>query len=197
MKWAWCFAPVLLIAATDRFWETKPAAEWDFAEVNTVLTDSPWAAMVEAGKNDPAPAVQVYVATAEPVQLAEQRVRLARKAHDDAPLWQEYLDYLAENKGKVIVLAIRAVKADAFVDGSESKHMENESYLRIGKRKYKILGQFPPSSSDPYERLVFPRDVQQGDRDLVFELYIPGTGSPYRRVEFSLKDMVYHGQPCY
>ena len=188
---------LLLMAASVPFWETKPVAEWTIDQVSTLLTGSPWAAMVESERSGSAAAVQVYVATAEPIEQAEQRARAARKTKTDDPLWQEYLDYLAENKGKVIVLAIRAVKPEAFVDNSETAHMEKESYLRIGKRKYRILGQFPPSSTDPYERLVFPRDVQPGDRDLVFELYIPGTGSPYRRAEFALKDMVYHGQPCY
>lgn len=197
MKGSLLFMPVLLMAATVPFWETKPAAEWTMDQVNTLLSDSPWADMVEPGPKDPAAPVQVIVATAEPVQQAEQRARAARKTKADDPLWQEYLDYLAENKGKVIVLAIRVMNPEAFMDGSETSHMEKESLLRIGKRKYKIIGQFPPSSTDPYERLVFPRDVQPGDKELAFELYVPGTGSPYRRTEFPLKDMVYHGQPCY
>jgi hypothetical protein len=189
--------PALLMAAGVPFWESKPAAEWSMDQVNTLLTDSPWAEMVEAGRKDLAPAVQVYLATAEPIEQAEQRARAARGIKLSDPLWQEYVDYLAENKGKIIVLAIRATKAEDFLDGKEASSMEKESYLKIGKRKYKIIGQFPPSSGDPYERMIFPRDVDPGDRSLVFDLYVPGTGSPYRHCEFPLKDLVYHGKPCY
>ena len=71
--------PVLLIAGTAPFWDTKPAGDWALDEVRTLLTNSPWAQMMDAGPNNPAPVVQVYLATAEPMQLAEERMRAAAK----------------------------------------------------------------------------------------------------------------------
>jgi hypothetical protein len=191
------FVPALLMASAAPFWDSKPPADWSIDEVQILLTNSPWAQLVEAGKSNPAPSVQAYVASAAPLVAAEDRLRAAKNLKSDDPSWQEYRDYLVDNAGKSIVLAIRAVKPDAFLDNSETKHMEDESYLRIGKRKYRTTGHFPPSSTDPFVRLVFPREVQPGDRNLIFDLYVPGVGSPYRRAEFALKDMVYRGQPAY
>lgn len=190
-------APVLIWCAAVPFWDSKPAAEWSLDEVRTLLTNSPWAQSVEAGSKSPAPPVGVYVASAEPVQAAEDRLRAARKKKDEDPSWDEYREYLVSNTGKYIVLAVAALQGEAFLDNSETRHMEEESRLLIGKRRYKLAGHFPPSSTDPYVRLVFPRVIEQGDRALRFELYVPGAGAPYRRVEFALKDMVYRGQPCY
>jgi hypothetical protein len=187
----------LLLMTAVPFWQAKPSSEWTLDEVRTLLTDSPWAQMVDAGKDNPAPAVQIYVAGAEPIIAAEDRLRAARKSTGEDPSWQEYRDYLVENAGKYIVLAIRVLKAESFLDNSETKHMEDDSYLLVGKRKYKVTGHFPPSSTDPYARLVFPRELQPGDRVLTFDLYIPGAGSPYRQAQFSLKEMIYRGKPAY
>ena len=187
----------LLMMAAIPFWDAKPAADWTRDEINTLLTDSPWAQIVDAGKNNTAPPVQVYLATAQPIMLAEDRLRAARKATGDDPSWQEYRDYLVENTGKYLVLAIRVVNHESFLDNSEVKHMEDDSYLRVGKRKYRITGHFPPSSTDPFVRLVFAQDLQPGDRNLTFELYVPGTGSPYRQAQFAIKDLAYHGRPSY
>ena len=63
---------------------------------------------------------------------------------------------MVENGSKYIVVAFRALNPEVFLDNAETKHMENDSVLRIGKRKYKTAGSFPPSSSDRYARLVFP-----------------------------------------
>ena len=187
----------LLLMAAAPFWQTTPAKDWTLDQVQTLLTDSPWAQMVDTGKGSPAPPVQMYVASAVPMIAAEDRLRAARKSEGDDPSWREYRDYLVENAGKYIVLAIRVLKAESFLDNSETRHMEDESYLRIGKRKYKVTGHFPPSSTDPYVRLVFPREILPGDRALTFDLYVPGTGGPYRQAEFRLKDMVFQGQPAY
>src|ERR1017187_6240620 len=182
------FLPALLIAAAAPFWDSKPPADWSIDEVQILLTNSPWAQLVDAGKTNPAPSVQLYVASAPPMLAAEDRLRAAKKLKTDDPSWQEYRDYLVDNTGKSIVVAIRTLKPDVFLDNSEIKHMENESYLRIGKRKYRVTGHFPPSSTDPFARLVFPHEVQPGDRNLIFDLYVPGVGSPYRRAEFTLKE---------
>lgn len=190
-------ATAAMLAAAVPFWDVKPPTEWSIEEVRTMLTNSPWAQMVDAGANNPAPPVQVYIATAQPIQLAEDSVRAATKAKEDDPSWVEYRDYLVENSSKYVVIAIEVLKAEAFLDNAETTRMEKESELRIGKRKYKVTGHFPPSASDPHARLVFPRDVRPGDRSLAFDLYIPGAGSPYRRAEFPLKEMTYHGQPAF
>src|ERR1017187_11017459 len=54
------------------FWETKAPSEWTDAQIELLLHDSPWAEMAE-----PAPAVQVYLATARPLREAE--AELARR----------------------------------------------------------------------------------------------------------------------
>ncbi len=189
-------APALLVAFASPFWEAKPPAAWTPDEVRTLLTQSPWAQTLDAGKNNPAPPLQVYIATAEPVQLAEDRARAAAKLRSEDPSWGEYRDYLLENTGKYIVFAVRVTNPQVFMDNSEIKHLEEESQLRVGKRKYKVAGYFPPSSTDPTVRIVFPRELHQGDRSLEVELYVPGVGSPYRSAEFPLKDLVYRGQPA-
>lgn len=189
--------PGLLMGLATPFWDAKAPAEWTLDQVQTVLTNSPWAQLVDAGPANPAPSVQVYLASAAPVIAAEDWLRAAKNLKADDPSWQEYRDYLAENAGKSIVVAMRALKSESYLDNSEVKRMEDESYLKIGKRKYRVTGHFPPSSTDPFARLVFPREVRPGDKNLLFELYIPGSGSPYRRAEFVLKELVYRGQPAY
>ena len=138
--------------------------------------------------------VPVYLASADPVILAEDRLRASRKFPGEDPAWTEYREYLVENTGKYIVLAILITKPQALLDNSETRHMEEDSLLRIGKRKYHVTGHFPPSRTDPFVRLVFPREVLDTDKSLRFELYVPGTGNPYRQAEFPLKDMVYRGR---
>lgn len=189
--------PAVMMAAATPFWDTKPAADWTLDEVQAILTGSPWAQMASAGQSDVAPPVQIYVASAQPAILAEDRMRVARRKPTTDPAWEDYRAYLVENTGKYIILAIAALKPEVFLDNSETTQMEKESRMKIGKRKYKIEGHFPPSSTDPYVRLVFPRDVREGDRFLEFEVYAPGSGNPYRQVRFELKDMTYHGKPAY
>jgi hypothetical protein len=185
------------MAAAVPFWDAKPPSDWTLDEARTLLTDSPWAQRVAAGRQSTAPLLDAYVATAEPVEKAEDRMRAARKVLSTDPSWDEYREYLAENAGKFIVLAVSALKPEAFLDAGETKRMEEESRLKIGKRKYEMAGYFPPSSTDPFVRLVFSKDVRDGDRALTFELYVPGSGAPYRIAEFPLRDMRYQGQPSY
>lgn len=185
----------LLLAAGPAFWHEKPPAEWTLDQVQQLLTDSPWAQMAGAGPKSVAPPVRIYVASAEPVIQAEDRLRAARKQNSTDPSWEDYREYLLAEHGKLIVVAVAMSDPAAFADAAEGRQMEKESVLRIGKRRYKLAGHFPPSSTDPYVRLAFPRDVREGDASLVFELYVPGVA--YRAAEFRLKDMVYHGRPAY
>jgi len=67
--------------------------------------------------------------------------------------------------------------------------------LKVGRKKYKITGQFPPTPMDPYLRLVYPREVGPNDKSLVFELYLPGVGRTYQIVEFRMKELLYRGKP--
>ena len=70
----------LLLAAAP-FWEAKGPTAWSEDELNQLLTESPWAQVAEgAGAN--LPGVQVYLATAKPIQLAEaERERRAKVIH--------------------------------------------------------------------------------------------------------------------
>ncbi len=77
---------------------------------------------------------------------------------------------------------------------AEVKRMEQQCVLKVGKRKYKMTGHFPPSLSDGFLRLVFPRVVTEADKTLRFELYIPAVSDPYRFAEFRVRDMIYKGR---
>lgn len=191
-----------LLLFVDPFW-TKPPAEWTQAELETLLTDSPWAQI--AGGPDGAisglpgaPGVQVYLATAGPIQLAEKerdrRLELRRRPGSAAPENSEYRLWMEDNRATQIVLAVRIQNNKGFLDESEVRKMEQETVMRAGKKKIKLTGSFPPSASDPYVRLAFPRQVELSDKSVTFELYLPGVPSPYRSVEFKLKDLVVNGK---
>ena len=73
--------------------------------------------------------------------------------------------------------------------------MENECMLRVGKNKVRMSGHFPPTPSDPYLRIAFPRgQIRVDDKTLNFDLYLPGVSFPYRHAEFVLRDMVVNGR---
>ncbi len=184
------FCLILFLAAAP-FWETASPEAWTSEQMRKLLSESPWAQLADAAGNPGVP-VPVYIATAQPLMLAEDRIRATRKSDGEDPAWTEYREYLAENAGKYIVLALVLSGRD-LLDNSETRRMEEESVLVVGKRKYHVTGHFPTSSTDPLVRLVFPRDVKETDKTLRFELYVPGTGAPYRQAEFSLKNMVYRG----
>ncbi|HLY16058.1 MAG TPA: hypothetical protein VKR61_02480 [Bryobacteraceae bacterium] len=166
------------------FWETKAPTEWSEAQIALLMHDSPWAQMA-----DPAPTVQVYLASAHPLREAE--AELARRRAK--PLNDEYLDFLEREGGHNLVLAIAYKNAAALSDSEEARHMEEESVMKVGHRKYKMEGHFPPVPSDPFLRLVFPRVVTERDKTIAFELYLPGYG-PYHQAEFRVKDLLYKGK---
>jgi hypothetical protein len=64
----------------------------------------------------------------------------------------------------------------------------------VGRKKFKMTGNFPPTERDPYLRIAFPREVQASDKTVTFELYVPGATPPYRSVEFKVKDMMVNGK---
>jgi hypothetical protein len=130
----------------------KLPSDWTDAQIGMLLHDSPWAQMAE-----PAPAVQVYLATAHPVREAE--AELARRR--GKPLSEEYVDYLAQEGANKLVVAIAYKNSTALADDEEAHRMEEESIMRVGRQKYKMEGHFPPVPSDPFLRLVYPA---RGDR---------------------------------
>jgi hypothetical protein len=66
--------------------------------------------------------------------------------------------------------------------------------MRVGRKRFKMSGYFPPSPGDPYLRLAFPREVTSSDKILTFDLYLPGVPIPFRKAEFTLKDMLWKGK---
>ena len=192
----------LLLAAVP-FWETKPPNQWTDAELLQMLTDSPWAQMVGGpGKASPALPVLVFLATAEPMRLAEQererRAALRRPPTagptEEDVMVEEYHAWLEENRARQFVVAVRIPDTKAFADEAEVRRMEEECVLKIGRKKIRMTGHFPPTARDPYLRLAFPRQVQPGDKTMTLELYLPGVPVPFRVADFTLKDMVVRGK---
>ena len=179
----------LLLMMAARFWESKPPAEWTEKEMDIMVSDSPWAQTVSASPTSPV--ARIFLATAEPMRIAakEMRRRYVKAGQAADEMHEEYELFVRENQGKVIVLAVNISNADFPAEGAEIKHMEEECILKIGRRKLKLSGHFPPSRTDPYLRLAFPRDVRPEDRDLVFQLYVPGLSSPFREARFIMKEL--------
>ena len=192
--------PVSLLVATllmlsgAPFWESKPPARWSDQELELLLTDSPWAQVARAGSG--APSVQTFLASARPIQEAEnERIRRAGRLAPEEAFAEDYLDSLSQNRGKRIILAVHLPGWDPAANPRETRRLEAECIPRAGKRKLRMIGYFPPSATDPYLRLVFPRDITLEDRSLLFELYLPGVPQPLRQVEFRIKDLVYRNAP--
>ena len=186
-----------LFLFADPYWVSAPPPQWTDAQLEALLTDSPWAQPVE-GPGPSAPPVQVYLATAGPIQLAEaerdRRLALRRKPGAPAPQNTEYKLWMEDNRTSQIVLAVRMPTAKGFLDEQEVQKMDKETSMRAGKKKIKLTGSFPPTANDPYLRLAFPREVELSDKSVVFELYLPGVPAPFRTVEFKLKDLVVSGK---
>jgi hypothetical protein len=173
------------------FWETKPPEAWTDAEIQTVRTESPWAQQTAE-----APQVVVYLATAAPIEHAETelRLRLKKNPHPMPEPDPDYVEYLNTHRAESFVLAIAYPTLAGLSDAVESKRMEAESVMRIGKKSYGIVGHFPPTPSDPVLRLIFPRAVQPADKTVLFRLYLGGLKFPEREVEFRVKDLTYQGK---
>ncbi len=184
-----CLAAWFVSLSAPPFWEIKPPGEWSDQEIRQLLTESPWAQPAIA-PGAGSPGVTVYLATARPVREAERR----REAALEPFLSEEYRDFLEENRGRVIVLAIEAPGFDPNNE-KEVKRVEQECILRIGRRRVKMSGYFPPLPADPYLRLAFPRALTPADKSLVFDLYLPWVPQPFRQVEFRIKDLTWRGNP--
>jgi hypothetical protein len=181
------FVCALLALLAAPFWETKAAREWSDEEVQLLLHDSPWAQT--AGTEPLGSPVQVYLATARPVQEAEEELARRRgKQRND-----EYVDYVRQEGARNVILAIAFPKWTLLADAAESQRMQEESIMKVGRKKYKMSGHFPPTPSDPFLRLVYPRVVAETDKSVIFELYLPGSG-PYHEAEFRVRDLRYKGK---
>jgi hypothetical protein len=190
----------LLFLFASPFWETKAPADWTDNEVAALLTDSPWAqTMIASGKGEGAP-VQIYFATAAPMQQAERERdrRFKRKRNGPAQtdeLAEEYRVWMEDNRATQIVIAVAVGNNPGFSNDRETRQMEQESVMRVGRKKFKMTGHFPPSANDPYLRLAFPRQVAPGDKTITFDLYLPGVELPFRSAEFPVKEMMLKGKP--
>ncbi|MBY0374647.1 MAG: hypothetical protein K2Q23_11675 [Bryobacteraceae bacterium] len=195
---------LLLLAQASGFWNQDPAS-WTHEQVTLMLSDSPWARTADdfANRARPvraaAPSVQVYLASAKPMQLAEEQSLLRFTKSKPGLIDQiresqaEYREYLKENAGKIIIVAI-SLDPIAFANANDSNRLETESFLKSGKRKIKMTGHFPPSPSDPVLRLIFPRELDPADKNLTVGVYVPGATFPFRQVQFKISDMMYQGK---
>jgi len=191
----------MLLMLSASFWETKAPADWTEEELLRLFTDSPWAQMAAGASQveSHGAAVQVYLATAGPMQEAERErqrryVRKSNRPVEESPMDTEYRLWLEDNRATQIVLAIRIPRTKDFDAAGQTKRMEEESIMRVGRRKYKTTGHFPPTANDVYLRLAFPRQVTGSDKSLEFDLYLPGVTPPFRTVEFRVKDMIVKGK---
>ena len=190
---------LLAMLLAPPFWETKPPREWNDEDLVRMFNDSPWAQATDFRGAAP---VSVYISSAKPMRDAEEEAirrytsKQPGRQPPDMGARNEYLAYLDENPGKSVVLAIRNPNPTALAQAEETKHMEDESYLKAGGKKLKMTGYFPPAPADPVLRLVFPRPPSQ-PKEFTFEIYIPGATGPYRQASFRLKDLFYRGQPEY
>ncbi|MEO8132104.1 MAG: hypothetical protein ABI822_33720 [Bryobacteraceae bacterium] len=204
----WLALATLLFA--DSFWQTKPVTEWTDVELSKFLADSPWAQMAaqpgkaQVGKNEGnTTPVQIYLATAGPVVKAlaerDRRIELRRpgtaKALAEDPLSEERALWIADHREGYVIVAARVGNNNAFSSEEETRRMEKDSVMDLGRIKAKVSATFPPTRTDPHVYLAFPREpVTASDKDLSFELYLPGVPGPYRMVTFKLKDMVVDGK---
>ncbi len=191
-KW---FALLTLLTATP-FWDTMDVKEWSEEQLLDFFGNSPWSQPAESTAGN---GVLTFLATSKPVQLAEveKRRRVMKKVAGvdviQDPAWDEFQEFLERDTAKYIVLAV-AIPAEATREASEMSLMENQSVMKLGKQKIKMSGYFPPSHTDPYTRLIFPRAGTEKAKELVFELFLPGTGTPYRQVYYPTKGMNYRGR---
>ena len=183
-----------LLSAQDRFWE-KPPQEWTEEQIENLMHDSPWAQQAEGSKRTGLSAgpLQTFLATAKPMRLAEaewvrRRVRKPEVARAIRDARAEFNEYADKHAGNVIILAV-VCDPNALADGQDARKLEEESYLKVGKKKFKLMGHFPPTPSDPLLRLIFQRDVEAKAKLLEFEFYLPGGPSPYRQVSYKIAEL--------
>lgn len=173
----------MLMAAP--FWESKEPKDWSEEELSLILSNSPWAR------------ADAYLASAEPMRIAEQEWRKRHEAKQLAdapdPGEDDYFEFIRNDRGKHIVLAVRVTDFNQMADAKEMREMEKGCFLKAGKQKIRLSGHFPPTSRDAFLRLVFPRP-EGGFKNLKFDLYLPGVAGTFRQVEFDAKEMSFKGR---
>lgn len=179
------------------YWEKKQVKEMNDEELMGMVQESPWGQTTLFQNGSP---MAVYLATSKPMREAEAEMmrRYSLRRPQPAPVEgpsarEEYETFLRENDGKVIVIAILNPSQKAISDAAEMRHLEENSALKVGKKKWKMTGHFPPASTDPVLRLVFPRPEELG-KEIAFDLYLPGATGPYRQIVFKIKDLMYRGK---
>jgi len=174
-------------AAASSFWEQKPPEEWTVEEVQSIFESSPWSRTLRGRREE----LQIHLASALPMRQAEVRERAFQK-RPGAPTasHEEYLAMVEE--GKYIVVAVRVKNREAFSDAGLVERMQKDSQLKSNRKSFPLVTYFPPSASDPYLRLVFPR--VEPEKSLDFLIVIPGALDPYHQVSFYRKDMAYRGK---
>jgi hypothetical protein len=195
-----------LAQAGAPLWEAKAPSEYTDEELLSLLRSSPWAQMhhipMHRGRGLPRgglanPGVHVYLASAEPLREAERELRrrqLAAAADPEFAADSEYEEFLDANPGRYIVLAVQVLRPELLDKETSVRKMEQDSRLKISGRKYEMVGHFPPTRTDPYLRLIFPRDIRDGDKEISFELYLPGVPLPFRNIKFILENVSYRGR---
>jgi hypothetical protein len=186
-----------LLAAPPPFWESKAPHDWTDLEIASLLHDSPWARAALSQGIARQPGIQTYLSSALPMQEAEAEVRRRRQIRNRpaGPVeTDEYLEFLKQHQGESIVLTVFFPDPLQLADAKEAKRMEEESFMKIGRKKYKMTGHFPPTPDDPYLRLVFPRQLGPKDKTVEFDLYLPGAPDPYRIAEYVIKELMYKGK---
>lgn len=173
--------------AASGFWDTTPPDQWTVEQVREILEYSPWAQTLRS-RGD---VIQVHLASALPMRQAEERQRrMQKRPGANSATFDEYLAMVEE--GKYIVLAVHMKDAEAFADGVLVSRMQKDSRMRADKKSFDLITYFPPSPSDPYLRLIFPRAAVVKSVDFTF--VIPGATDPYRQATFMAKDMMYRGK---
>ena len=186
-----------LLAAPPPFWESKAVHDWTDLEITSLLHDSPWARAALSQGIARQPGIQTYLASALPIQKAEAELKRRRQIRNrpaGPAETDESLEFLKQHQGESIVLTVFFPAPVQLADAKEAKRMEEESFMKIGRKKYKMSGHFPPTPDDPYLRLVFPRQLGPKDKTIEFDLYLPGASDPYRIAEYVIKELMYKGK---
>lgn len=189
---------LLSLLTAQPFWDTTDVDKWSEEQLIEFFENSPWAQPAESSNTGTG--VVTFIATAKPVQLAERELRRRRTKKlpgGDAPAdpaWDEFQEFLERDSAKYLVLAV-SIPAQATLEASEMAIMESQSVIRVGKQKIQMSGYFPPSPTDGFTRLIFPKAGLENAKEIRFELFLPGTGTPYRQVFYQRKSMTYRGKP--
>ena len=181
------------------FWETKAPAEWTEQRASAPVdrfTMGADAGSARKGRRTPRcksiwPPPHPWN---KPSVNATAAIGASASTSRSDPLAEEYRVWFEDNRATQIVLAVGIANNPAFADGKDTSRMENECVMRVGRKKYKLTGFFPPSPGDRYLRLAFPREVQAGDKNVSFDLYLPGVALPFRSVQFTVKEMILKGK---